>query len=98
MKITTVKPNSPQGDLLDELLDKFSKDLAKEIDFDAMVELRNARGWTLVELTPFTSRNLLAAEWARNHVAGQWDYGGSLSNKFIFERAEDATAFLLKWK
>ena len=98
MKITTVKPNSPQGDLLDELLNKFSEDLAKEIDFDVMVELRNARGWTLVELTPFTSRNLLAAEWAKNHTTGRWDYGGSLSNKFIFEQEADATAFLLKWK
>lgn len=98
MKITTIKSSSPKGDLLEEILNKFSKDLAKEIDFDVMVELRNARGWTLVELTPFTSRNLLAAEWAKNHVLGQWDHGGSLSNKFIFERAEDATAFLLKWK
>ena len=98
MKITTVKPNSPQGDLLDELLNKLSEELAKEIDFDAMVQIRNAGGWTLVELTPFTSRNLLAAEWAKNHIQGKWDYGGSLSNKFIFEQEADATAFLLKWK
>ena len=97
--VTTVNTYKPAtGDLLDELLNKLSNELAKEIDFDAMVQIRNAGGWTLVELTPFTSRNLLAADWAKNHTTGRWDYGGSLSNKFIFELEADATAFLLKWK
>lgn len=95
-KVTTVKPKT--SDILDELMDQISAQLAEEIDFDVMSKVQIASGWTLVELGSFNLRTEEAIKWTKKNITGGCLHSGSFSGKFLFERAEDATAFLLKWK
>jgi hypothetical protein len=94
-KVTTFKPKT--SDILDEMMDKMSAELAEEIDFDVMSRSLIPI-WTLVELEPFNLQTREAVKWAKAHITGGWIHSGSFGGKFLFEREEDATAFLLKWK
>ena len=74
-----------------------SQDLANEIDFDILSDMLALGGWTPVEFIPFTYSKQAKdiADWAEQHCTGKWRHCGV---KFVFERAADATAAILKWQ
>jgi len=80
-----------------EYLNKMSQDLANEIDFDILSDKLSENGWTPVEFIPFTysKQSKDIADWAEQHCMGKWRHCGV---KFVFERAADATAAILKWQ
>ena len=80
-----------------EYLNKMSRDLANEIDFDILSDMMLAAGWTPVEFIPFTYSKQAKdiADWAEQHCMGKWRHCGV---KFVFERAEDATCAVLRWQ
>ena len=77
-----------------EYLDKLADDMAKEIDYDMLVNLLN---WTRVELPPFTSRYNAVdiADWCTDNCTGKFMNFGV---KFAFEKSKDAEWFILRWK
>ena len=80
-----------------EYLNKMSQDLANEIDFGILSDILLENGWTPVEFIPFTYSKQAKdiANWAEQHCVGKWRHHGV---KFVFERAADATAAILKWQ
>ena len=78
-------------------INKMSQDLANEIDFDILSDMLALGGWTPVEFIPFTYSKQAKdiADWAEQHCTGKWRHCGV---KFVFERAADATAAILKWQ
>ena len=78
-------------------INKMSQDLANEIDFGILSNILAENGWTPVEFIPFTYSKQSAdiADWAERHCIGKWRHYGV---KFVFERAADATAAILKWQ
>ena len=77
-----------------EYLDKLADDMAKEIDYDMLVNLLN---WTRVELPPFTDRYNAVdiADWCTDNCTGKFMNFGV---KFAFEKSKDAEWFILRWK
>ena len=77
-----------------EYLDKLADDMAKEIDYDILVNLLN---WTRVELPPFDSRYQAVdiADWCTDNCTGKFMNFGV---KFAFEKSKDAEWFILRWK
>ena len=84
-----------QGEYL-KYINKMSQDLANEIDFGILSDMLSENGWTSVEFIPFTYSKQAKdiADWAEQHCVGKWRHHGV---KFVFERAADATAAILKW-
>ena len=78
-------------------INKMSQDLANEIDFGILSNILAENGWTPVEFIPFTYSKQAKdiANWAEQHCVGKWRHHGV---KFVFERAADATAAILKWQ
>ena len=78
-------------------INKMSQDLANEIDFSILSDILLENGWTPVEFIPFTYSKQAKdiADWAEQHCMGKWRHHGV---KFVFERAADATAAILKWQ
>ena len=78
-------------------INKMSQDLANEIDFGILSDMLSENGWTSVEFIPFTYSKQAKdiADWAEQHCVGKWRHHGV---KFVFERAADATAAILKWQ
>jgi hypothetical protein len=68
--------------------------MAKEIDYDILVNLLN---WTRVELPPFTDRYNVVdiADWCTDNCTGKFMNFGV---KFAFEKSKDAEWFILRWK
>lgn len=82
---------------IEQMVEEFAKDMAREIDFDVMAKTLVSAGWTLIVLEPFNSRknSVDIANWVSDHISGKWHH---CNTKFVFERAEDATATLLRWR
>ena len=78
-------------------INKMSQDLANEIDFGILSNILAENGWTPVEFIPFTYSKQAKdiADWAEQHCVGKWRHHGV---NFVFERATDATAAILKWQ
>ena len=78
-------------------INKMSQDLANEIDFSILSDILLENGWTPVEFIPFTYSKQAKdiANWAEQHCVGKWRHHGV---NFVFERAADATAAILKWQ
>lgn len=78
-------------------INKMSQDLANEIDFGILSDMLSEYGWTSVEFIPFTYSKQAKdiADWAEQHCVGKWRHHGV---NFVFERAADATAAILKWQ
>ena len=78
-------------------INKMSQDLANEIDFSILSDILLENGWTPVEFIPFTYSKQAKdiADWAEQHCVGKWRHHGV---NFVFERAADATAAILKWQ
>jgi hypothetical protein len=77
-----------------EMMEKLADDMAKEIDYDILVNLLN---WTRVELPPFTDRYNAVdiADWCTDNCTGKFMNFGT---KFAFEKSKDAEWFILRWK
>ena len=77
-----------------EMLDKLANDMAKEIDYDLLVNLLK---WTQVELPPFDSRYHAVdiSDWCTDNCTGKFMNHGV---KFAFEKSKDAEWFILRWK
>jgi hypothetical protein len=82
---------------LEQMMEVLADDIQREIDFDILSQALVESGWTRVEFEPFnyTKRSELIIDWVSKHATGDWS---NVSTKFIFERAEDATAAILRWK
>jgi hypothetical protein len=78
-------------------INELSDELRQEIDFDLLSDILSAQGWTPVEFIPFTYSKQAKdiADWTEQHCTGKWRHCGV---KFVFERAADATAAILKWQ
>jgi hypothetical protein len=89
--VTTVRK-----DIVEDILDKLTDDLAKEIDFNVLLESLISCGWSTVELPPFDSRYKTSdvLDWVYHHCDGEFE---NLGVRFIFEDKKDATLFALKW-
>jgi hypothetical protein len=83
-------------DIVGDILDKLTDDLAKEIDFNVLAESLVSCGWSTVDLPPFDSRYKVTdiVDWAYHHCQGEFENFGV---RFIFEDKKDATLFALKW-
>ena len=77
-----------------EMLEKLASDMAKEMDYDILVDLFD---WTRVELPPFTSRYNAVdiADWCTDNCQGKFMNFGV---KFAFEKKQDAEWFVLRWQ
>lgn len=77
-----------------EMLDKLSSDMAKEMDYEIMVD---ALEYIRVELPPFNSgyHAVDIAEWCTDNCKGHFKNFGV---RFAFEKSCDAEWFILKWK
>lgn len=89
--ITTVRK-----DIVEDILNKLTDDLAKEIDFNVLLESLISCGWSNVEVPPFDSRYKISdiLDWVYHHCDGEFENFGA---RFIFEDKKDATLFALKW-
>ena len=78
-------------------INELSDELRQEIDFDLLSDILSTQGWTPVEFIPFTYSKQAKdiADWTEQHSMGKWRHCGV---KFVFERAADATAAILKWQ
>lgn len=83
-------------DIAGDIMNKMAEDVAKEIDFDILVEQLSNCGWSKVDLPPFDHRYKAVdiVDWAFHHCQGSFEHFGV---RFIFEEKQDATLFALKW-
>lgn len=90
-------------DIEKELMDEMAREIQLEIDRDIlnhlMAEHYVQQGWSMVSLERFASREQAVdiVMWLdSNGFKDRVNYL-KLGNTFLFERAEDATMFRLKW-
>lgn len=73
-----------------------AKKLQEEIDQEVMFDLLEQIGWTRVELAnkwlPVTGKEL--HDWREKNFIGCWR---AHNNVWMFEKAEDAVVFTLRW-
>lgn len=77
-----------------EMLEKLSSDMAKEMDYDIIVDMLE---YVRVELPPFDSgyHAVDIKDWCNDNCTGKFrNYGV----RFAFEKAQDAEWFILRWK
>ena len=83
-------------DLEDELTEKMSKLLAEEIDWELISDMMIAVGWTKVTLDRLKDRyhSIDIQDWLNDNCKGHYK---QRSRTFVFEKAEDAEWFSLRW-
>lgn len=84
-------------DIEDEFVKMLVDEIQKETDFGVLSSVLAETGWTRVEL-PRLLTNEHAIDihnWIDKHRTGNYHAHGST---FIFEKAQDAEWFILKWK
>jgi len=77
-----------------EMMEKLSSDMAKEMDYDIIVDMLE---YIRVELPPFDSRYHAVdiIDWCADNCTGKFmNYGV----RFAFEKSKDAGWFILRWK
>jgi hypothetical protein len=77
-----------------KMLDKLAGDMAKEMDYDIIVDMLE---YVRVELPPFDScyHAVDIKDWCNDNCTGKFrNYGV----RFAFEKAQDAEWFILRWK
>lgn len=82
-----------------DTIDNLSRIMAEEIDWELMVDMIIAVGWIKVsipnswsDMTSSFSREI--KEWCRDNVKGHYNNRGRM---WVFEKAEDAEWFMLRW-
>lgn len=83
--------------VLEDFERKLADDIQKEMDFDILSSTLKDLGWSAVEFEPFNWHQHpdKIAAWVKQTAQGNYYHVGT---KFIFERVEDASAAILKWK
>jgi hypothetical protein len=86
-------------DLEQELAEKLSNEMAKEIDWELMVAMMISVGWIKVsipnswsDMTASFSREI--KEWCKENVKGHYNNRGRV---WLFEKEQDAEWFMLRW-
>jgi hypothetical protein len=79
-----------------EIIEAKAKEVAEEIDREVLWGMLKELGWRRVMLSSETAMIYATAikEWLETNCIGSHEKHRS---DFIFERAEDATLFILKW-
>jgi hypothetical protein len=95
--------------LEEDILDRMSKDMAREIDKelldDLMIDVLTKDGWIQTKINPaFPPNGMMSgnvsdwysktAEWI--HLNARGDYK-LLKGQWVFEDPKDATMFILRW-
>lgn len=83
------------GDLLEEMMQLKSKEIADELDANIIRELLIESGWHQVVLSPMTwEAGYTVDQWVSSNIKGRiWTYG----LVWMFEEDKDAMWFKLKW-
>jgi hypothetical protein len=83
--------------LEEEIANTLSKEISNEIDKEILFGMLSEMGWIRVILDRFTDNNHAVdiTYWLENNCQGAYERNG---RDFLFERSEDATMFILKWK
>jgi hypothetical protein len=90
-----------------EILDKISRDFAREVDNDiidtSMINVLKSEGWTVTDSNPAYGNGSIVNEidWYANtaewiHINATGDYK-LIKGRWLFENKEDAVMFTLKW-
>lgn len=79
-----------------DLHEQAAKILAEEIDWELMCDMMVAVGWTKVELARFKDRHhsIDIKLWLDENCCGHYKNRGST---FMFQKAEEAEWFSLRW-
>jgi hypothetical protein len=81
--------------LEDQVLNDMAKRMSDEIDFEILCGMLCTLGWTKVVLRPMTGEEGTAIDqWVEQNVKGPCETMGLV---WIFERAEDANWFVMRW-
>ncbi len=90
-----------EDEIATSLADEISKEIDKELLEDIMLNLLTKDGWTRTRVNPaFTdivSNNdwyIDTAEWIHLNIRGDYKL---LKGEWVFEDAQDATLFILRW-
>ena len=82
----------------DEIMNNAAKEMADDIDWELMSSLMTQTGWTKItvdfgpRMTESTAHEI--KEWTRSQCKG---YVQSRKKDWLFQNAEDATLFTLRW-
>jgi hypothetical protein len=82
--------------LEEEITTKLSNEIAKEIDFELMIDVLKACGWHVVKLSSLLNRkrSIDILEWCESNSRNRYKHQGST---FVFEDQGDAVNFALRW-
>jgi hypothetical protein len=82
--------------LEEEIADKLSNEIAKEIDFEFLTDILIACGWHCVTLPSLLDRkrSIDILEWCSEQTNHKFKHHGRV---FIFEDQGDAVNFSLRW-
>ena len=89
----------PESDLETEISEELSKVLQEEIDWELLMDMMISVGWTKVTISePWSNMTASFAheikEWCREHLKGHYNGRGRV---WMFEKAQDAEWFMLRW-
>ena len=81
---------------LPDLAEQAAKILQEEIDREILFDMLTQVGWTRVELASkwLSVTGIELHEWRKANLTGRWY---AHENVWIFEKAEDAVVFTLRW-
>lgn len=82
--------------VIDDMENELAKVLAEEIDWEILTDIMISSGWTKVSIDRFRDRyhSIDIQSWLDDNCKGHYKNRGST---FVFEKAEDAEWFSLKW-
>ena len=85
-----------EHDAIEEAVNRASKELAEEIDFDILATLYKDMGWTEIEFSPRMSQERAAEvkAWLEDNCKG---FRMSRGKRFLFEEEKDAVWFSMRW-
>jgi hypothetical protein len=80
----------------EEIAAKLSNEIARHIDFEILLDVLIACGWTKVDLKISLNRkrSIDILEWCEENTQGKYKRHDSI---FIFEQQGDAVNFILRW-
>ncbi len=86
-------------DLEQELAEKLSNEMAEGIDWGLLCDLLTEVGWVKVAISePWSNMTALFAheikEWCKENIKGHYKARGRV---WVFEKAQDAEWFMLRW-
>ena len=84
---------------MDEAIANIANQMQKEIDNEIVERLTRdtliRNGWTTTDVRLAANDKIATAAWCHLNATGDYKL---LLGQWLFERAEDATMFILRWK